>query len=1186
MPPKARDPESDEDHDSDEDQDQDQDQDEDEDQGEDQGEDQESSDSDSDSDNDPSAEIIQLEDLDIKTVSQHRKAFVKWIGGEFYERLKKQESSSSLKIYQLLVQNYLAQNTPYRGLLVYHGLGTGKTATAISLAEGLSGQMRINTLLPASLEANFISEIMGNPVQGKMGWGKDELNKDNTWKFVKISEIDEDFKDKYKLSGSVLRKIQNATVSEIRKKQADKGLEKKAKAIRGFYVPDPAGQSLDELPDEAREFVNQELNYLIRTKYNFIHYNPFPNVKKSSIAEFQEVDEDEDAYLLDEVEKKDLETNNNLIVKDLERRLKFNKKNYNVDSPFYGECVVIDEVHNFVRSILNPSSKTSSIFYEWILNAENVKLVFLSGTPIINKPAEIAVLYNMLKGLIKVYTFTINTDMDNEIATKKLGEYFYKKASLIELFYIEKRQGKLIISLIQERSGFESVMDPDDESGIVYTVQSRKEGLRTFDEFINEIYKGLHQLFKDDLILPSKTMMGEISPRNRVQIMRGKSTVYDKDLNIPFNRRQKLFDILEDDILIDTTNNDNFLRYFFEGKAEIPKNKRTMLKRMLMGLTSYYPIDRSSIVDMPSVIEPVSLPEGLENHKIVQQLNVVPCMMSQTQFDKYSEMYEKEKSIDALARMRNYDEDSPFHYHMRTRQTCNIVYQDDDFRTTKKNDTNQDEIEDMKAKSFQSIMDKKSLHFTKDLKNLSPKMYQIMKNIQNFTEGNKPSGKILFYSDFRSDGGSEAFELVLKSNGYEKFDHKSPQEDTGKRYTFITGAEGQEERKINKDHFNDVKNKTGEYIQIMIISSAGAEGISLTCVRQVHILEPFWNYVRINQVLGRAIRMKSHVDLPKEDRNVAQYLYISTIPKGLSNEEVYSQLANDPNETWIIPKFGTDIKQGLSKAENRETKEIIESIVKINVDSDGESADNHLFEIMEAKYRVSLEINSVIKESALDCIQHTRDDPELNDKCIRFSDKLSGEIAYFPGISSKVLENIDQIQLKARYIYKVQDNVYVISAASDEGNNLFIYYEYAASKDEDIDIRYVRDNGRRLCDVNLDKWMVLNYAQPDHPYNKRLTNEFSVYQEIYKMSMAVIEEYDYLHNEFPPLDKILLKDSLKGYKLKYNINETFYYMDTDSIFPDKCIQRIYPYTDYENDNYKTDNIKPRVIYKGELYIKD
>ena len=64
---------------------------------------------------------------------------------------------------------------------------------------------------------------------------------------------------------------------------------------------------------------------------------------------------------------------------------------------------------------------------------------------------------------------------------------------------------------------------------------------------------------------------------------------------------------------------------------------------------------------------------------------------------------------------------------------------------------------------------------------------------------------------------------------------------------------------------------------------------------------------------------------------------------------------------------------------------------------------------------ISLEINSVIKESSLDCIQHTKDDPELNDKCIRFSDKLSGEIAYFPGISAKVLENIDIIQLKAKY---------------------------------------------------------------------------------------------------------------------------------------------------------------------------
>ena len=1149
----------------------------------------ESEETDDEEPEDPSAEIIQLEDLDDATVSQHRKGYIKYINEIFYSKLKDLKKTSSLKIYQLLVQNYLALNTPYRGLLVYHGLGTGKTATAISLAEGLSGQMRINTLLPASLEGNFIGEIMGDPIKGKMGWGKDEINIQNNWKFVKLSQIDGDFKDKYKLDSKILRSIQNATSREC-KEESDK---KKAKSIRGFFVPDKNGQSYEDLDNIHKIFLTQEIFYLIKTKYNFIHYNPFPKVKTSSIKEFQidNEEDDEDLYLLDETEKKNSLTYNQMMVKDLEKRLKFNNKNFNVDSPFYGECVVVDEVHNFVREILNPSSKPSKVFYEWIVNAENVKLVFLSGTPIINKPSEIAVLYNMLKGLIKIYSFTIQTDMDLEIVNKRLTHIYYEnKKSDIELFYVERKKGKLVISYIQERSNFESLMDTNDENNLVYTVQSKREGLKSFDDFINEIYKGLHELFKDDEITPSKEFINELSPRGKNSLLKGKPVIYDKNLNITFNRRQKLFEILEDDILIDMTDNDNFMKYFFEGGSEINEKKRILMKRMLMGLTSYYPIDRSSIVDMPTVKERTYVSEDLKGHKIVENMNVVPCMMSQTQFEKYLEVYSKEKSMDAFARMNNY-EDTPFHYHMRTRQTCNIVYSDDDFRTTKKTDENDDEIERLKTRSFQQILDDNSLGLTKDLKNLSPKMFQIMNNINRFTiekDGNKiPTGKILFYSDFRSTGGSEAFELMLKSNGYEKFAYKDPQKDKGKRYTFITGAEGPEERSINKENFNDPKNKYGEYIQIMIISSAGAEGISLTCVRQVHILEPFWNYVRIDQVLGRAIRMKSHEQLPKEERNVEQYLYLSVLPQGISLENVYQSLKNDPYKTWTIPDFEPEnIKTECSKAENRDFKEILDSIIRINVDTGGESADNHLFEIMERKYRVSLEITSVIKESSLDCIKHTRDDPELNDKCIRFSDKLSGEIAYFPGISAKVLENIDIIQLKAKYLYHIKPNVYVISASNDKGNNLFIYYEFShSSKEEnDVDIRYIREKGRRLCDIYIDTMMILNYVDKDHPYNKKLGKEFSVYQEIYNIKDNIIDEYISL-DKFPSLDKLLIKDSLQGYKLKYNVNDTFYYIGLDSILPEVCIQRIYPYQLFIDENYKTDNIKPRVIYNGNLYIK-
>ena len=104
-------------------------------------------------------------------------------------------------------------------------------------------------------------------------------------------------------------------------------IKKKVKSIRGLYIPDKDGQLYEELDDIHKIFLKQEIFYLIKTKYNFIHYNPFPKVKTTSIEGFKEDgEEDEDLYLLDEKDKKRLLTNNAMIVKDLEKRLKFNKK--------------------------------------------------------------------------------------------------------------------------------------------------------------------------------------------------------------------------------------------------------------------------------------------------------------------------------------------------------------------------------------------------------------------------------------------------------------------------------------------------------------------------------------------------------------------------------------------------------------------------------------------------------------------------------------------------------------------------------------------------------------------------------------------------------------------------------------------------------------------------------------------
>ena len=58
-------------------------------------------------------------------------------------------------------------------------------------------------------------------------------------------------------------------------------------------------------------------------------------------------------------------------------------------------------------------------------------------------------------------------------------------------------------------------------------------------------------------------------------------------------------------------------------------------------------------------------------------------------------------------------------------------------------------------------------------------------------------------------------------------------------------------------------------------TKTGAEGIDLHNVRQVHIIEPYWNPVRLKQVRGRAVRVNSHSKLPKADRTVEIYTYVA-----------------------------------------------------------------------------------------------------------------------------------------------------------------------------------------------------------------------------------------------------------------------------------------------------------------------
>ena len=63
------------------------------------------------------------------------------------------------RIQQKVVAEYLSMNAFTRGLLVFHGMGSGKTCTAIVAAEGLKSEKKILVLTPESLKTNFFNEI-------------------------------------------------------------------------------------------------------------------------------------------------------------------------------------------------------------------------------------------------------------------------------------------------------------------------------------------------------------------------------------------------------------------------------------------------------------------------------------------------------------------------------------------------------------------------------------------------------------------------------------------------------------------------------------------------------------------------------------------------------------------------------------------------------------------------------------------------------------------------------------------------------------------------------------------------------------------------------------------------------------------------------------------------------------------
>jgi hypothetical protein len=219
-------------------------------------------------------------------------------------------------------------------------------------------------------------------------------------------------------------------------------------------------------------------------------------------------------------------------------------------------------------------------------------------------------------------------------------------------------------------------------------------------------------------------------------------------------------------------------------------------------------------------------------------------------------------------------------------------------------------------------------------------------------------------------------------------------QDAGKpTFALYTGTESTEEKEIIRNIYNgdwdyvDIGIKTelskiarnnnmGEIIKILMITSSGSEGINLKNTRYVHIMEPYWHPVRLEQVIGRARRICSHKGLPETLRTVEVFVYLMVFTA--------EQLKSDAS-------IELKKKDKSKRAPNLPI-----------------TSDQYLYEISEIKSNLTRQLTDVVKASSFDCYIYN------GKNCVNFGDPSKNDFSYVPDYSSQ--ENDPTIRLTKKAI--------------------------------------------------------------------------------------------------------------------------------------------------------------------------
>ena len=888
--------------------------------------------------------------------------------------------------HQKLVRDYLATYTPYRGLLLYHGLGAGKTCSSIAIAEGLKTNQQIIVMLPASLRMNYIQELKkcGDPI----------FRKNQSWEFVSTRG--------------------NAPAAATLAKGLGLDTEYVHK-MGGAWVMNPKGRpNFDELSATSQTALNKQLDAMIQAKYRFINYN---GMRDSHLDEL---------------------TQGGTI------------------NPFDNCVIVIDEAHNFVSRIVNKLSKNkqeslSVRLYNYLMDAANARVVLLTGTPIINYPNEVGILFNILRGRIKTWKFKLQLGAGSGKVTEDSLKSLFKTTVLggNVMDYMEYRPTTSALLVTRNPYGFVSTKT----KGVYKGVLLGARGEMADDAFVGHIARVLG--------------------RANIKIDAGATEV---------TGYKALPDTLEE-----------FTAYFIGDENKV-KNMG-LFKRRILGLSSYF---RDIEALMP-------------RYNKSTDFKVLNIPMSDFQFGVYEEarIQERKKELQNAKKRKKQKhkkkgdelfEETVSTYRIFSRAFCNFVFPKPDIKrpmpagapdatgglaaiasedlldaedaaaVQRAEDADEGDgggeatkgvDPEYQEKIKQALIDldaQRDRYLTPDaLETYSPKFKAILESVT----ASEHVGPHLIYSQFRTLEGIGVLRLVFLANGFAEFklqrgaegwslaveaeDRKKPM------FVLYTGTESAEEREMVRNAFNGnwgalppglaaelrtihPDNLRGEVIKLLMITASGAEGISLKNVRYVHITEPYWHPVRIEQVIGRARRLCSHQELPEAERKVEVFLYLMS----LSEEQLIS---DDSLELRLHDQSKLDGRTPVT-------------------------SDQHLYEVATLKENIISQLLRAIREAAIDCTMQNKAGSGAV-RCFSFGSPSPAKFAARPSYAEEetdAVADLNQTQVKWRAKeLAIQGVKYALNPTDNKVYDFESYEAAVAGQGQPIQVGTLEIDGDRYA---------------------------------------------------------------------------------------------------------------------------